>query len=245
MMGTVTGWHTYSDVDVTLNGFVARIDDSAAKPGILLVHGGGGLDSHAKAQAVRYAGLGYVVLACDMFGPGIGGDRDRVVQTLLSLRDDPSALGRRGLAGLEALRSLPNVDGRCAAVGFCFGGMAVLTLARQGADLAGVVSMHGSLGTARSAAPGAITARILACHGASDPHVPLADVTAFIEEMTNAQADWQLLVFGKAVHGFTHADALPVDNPCVAYDALADRRSFDAARRFFEELFVPADSGGG
>ena len=78
-----------------------------------------------------------------MFGPLIAGDRERIVQTLLELRDDPSALGRRGRAGLDALRSLPDVDGRCAAIGFCFGGM--VALARQGADLVGAISTDGSL----------------------------------------------------------------------------------------------------
>jgi dienelactone hydrolase len=123
--------------------------------------------------------------------------------------------------------------------------MTVITLARQGSDLAGVISMHGALATPRRAEPGAVRAKVLACHGAQDPHVPVADVTAFMEEMTNAGADWQLIAYGNAVHGFTHADAVPGAIPGVEYDQATDRRSFEAARQFLAELFpgsvAPAD----
>ena len=124
-----------------------------------------------------------------------------------------------------------------AAVGFCFGGMAALALARAGTDLtgaelAGAVSIHGSLATSRPAEPGAVTARILVCHGAADPHVPLGDVTAFAAEMDHVAADWQLIMYGRAQHGFTHRHAVPGAMPGVAYDRLADERSFAAARAF-------------
>jgi dienelactone hydrolase len=113
--------------------------------------------------------------------------------------------------------------------------MAALALARAGAGLAGVVSIHGSLATSRPAEPGAVTARILVCHGAADPHVPLGDVTAFAAEMDHAEADWQLVMYGRAAHGFTHRDAVPGTTPGVAYDRLADERSFAAARAFLAE----------
>src|SRR5215472_6294567 len=206
------------------------------RPGILLVHGGAGLDAHARSQADRYAATGYVVLACDMFGSGVAGDRERVISCLTSLRDDPGRLADRGMAGLTALSQCPEADGRFAAVGFCFGGLAVLTLARSGADVMGVVSIHGSLATVKPAAPGAVRAKVLACHGALDPHVPLADVTGFAEEMDHARADWQLIMYGGAMHGFTHEHATPGAIPGVAYDAPADRRSFAAARTFLAEV---------
>jgi dienelactone hydrolase len=154
---------------------------------------------------------------------------------LMELRDDPQRLSRRAQAGLTALAGCPEADGPFAAVGFCFGGLAVLTLARSGADLRGVVSIHGSLATAKAAQPGMVKAKVLACHGALDPHVPLADVTRFAEEMSDAQADWQLIMYGGAMHGFTHEHAVPGAIPGVAYDALADQRSFLAARTFLAE----------
>ena len=231
---------SYRDLDVPLTG-VFCWDDAwdGPRPGILLVHGGAGLDAHAREQACRYSALGYAVLACDMFGDGIAGDRERVMACLLALRDDPGLLVRRGQAGLTALSGCPEAAGPTAAVGFCFGGMAVLALARSGADLAGVVSIHGSLATSAPARAGAVTAKVLACHGAADPHVPPADVAAFAEEMNRAEADWQLIMYGRAQHGFTHRHAVPGAMPGVAYDRLADERSFAAARAFLAEALAP------
>jgi dienelactone hydrolase len=250
----------YDDLGLPLAG-VLRWDEArdGPRPGILLIHGGAGLDEHAREQGRRYAGIGYTVLACDMFGPGVAGNRERVMACLLALRDDPELLVRRARAGLTALAGCPETAGRLAAVGFCFGGMAALALARAGTDpagadpagtdpagaglagagLAGVVSIHGSLATTRPAVPGAMTARILVCHGASDPYVPAGDVTAFAEEMNQADADWELVMYGRALHGFTHRDAVPGaprTMPGVAYDRLADERSFAAARAFLAEV---------
>jgi dienelactone hydrolase len=237
---------SYRDLDTSLTGLFCWNDaQERQRPGILLIHGGAVLDSHAREQACRYAALGYAVLACDMFGDGIAGDRERVMTCLLALRDDPDLLVRRGRAGLAALASCPEAAEPTAVVGFCFGGMAALALARAGAklastDLAGVVSIHGSLATSAPARPGgAVTAKILACHGAADPHVPPADVAAFAEEMNHAEADWQLVMYGGALHGFTHKHAVPGATPGVAYDRLADERSFEAARAFLAEALAP------
>jgi dienelactone hydrolase len=181
-----------------------------------------------------------------MFGPGVAGNRERVMACLLALRDDPALLVRRARAGLTALGGCPEAAGRLAAVGFRFGGMAALALARAGTDqadagLAAVVSIHGSLATSRPARPGAVTARVLVCHGAADPHVPLGDVAALAAEMDRAEADWQLVMYGRAEHGFTHRDAVPGAPdamPGVAYDRLADERSFAAVRTFLAEALA-------
>lgn len=228
---------TYDDLDVRLTG-VLHWDAArdAPAPGILLIHGGAGLDDHARGQARRYARLGYTVLACDMYGPGVAGDRERVIACLTALRDDPAFLVRRGRAGLTALSGCPEAAGSTAAIGFCFGGMAALTLARSGgAGLAAAVSVHGSLTTPEPAKPGAVTAKILACHGTADPHVPMGDVAAFAAEMDHAGADWRLVAYGRALHGFTHEDAVPGAIPGVAYDRLADERSFADIRAFLAE----------
>jgi dienelactone hydrolase len=228
----------YHDLDIPLIGVLCRDEKlRGQRPGLLLIHGGAGLDEHARGQARRYAALGYTVFACDMFGEGIAGDRNRVIGCLTALRDDPAFLVRRARAGLAALASSADISGRVAAVGFCFGGLAALTLARAGEPLAGVVSIHGSLATATPAEPGAVRARLLVCHGALDPHVPLADVTAFAAEMDRAGADWQLIMYGGARHGFTHTDAIPGAIPGVGYDARADSRSFLAARDFLAEAY--------
>lgn len=229
----------YEDEGTSLEGVLAwDASMSGERPGILLVHGGAGLDDHAREQARRYAALGYAVLACDMFGEGVTGVRDSMVARLSEFRDEPELMRRRAVAGLNALASCPEVGGRLGAVGFCFGGLVALTLARFGTDLAGVVSMHGSLATKLPARPGEVKAKVLACHGAIDPFVPLADVTPFAEEMTHAEADWQLIMYGGAKHGFTHRGTDPDVLPGVAYHEPTDRRSFAAARSFFEEVFA-------
>ena len=229
----------YRDLETPLTGVLCRDETLAgARPGILLVHGGAGLDEHARQQARRYAALGYVVFAGDMLGDGVAGDRDRVIGCLTALRDDPALLVRRTRAGLAALAGCPGTDGRAAAVGFCFGGLAVLQLARSGEPMAAAVSIHGSLGTSGPAEPGSVRARLLVCHGALDPHVPLADVAAFAKEVNDAGADWQLIMYGGAMHGFTHASARPGAVPGVAYDEPADQRSFAAARGFLAEAFA-------
>jgi dienelactone hydrolase len=226
----------YHDAETALTGMLYRDNAQRGKrPGVLLFHGGAGLDDHARDQAQRWAALGYVVLACDMYGDGVTGDRRRVMSCLTALRDDPALLVRRGRAGLEALRGCPDTDGRFAAVGFCFGGMAALALARSGEAIAGAISIHGSLRTSSPAQPHTIRTKILVCHGAADPHIPLEDVTAFTREMEDAHADWQLVMYGGAVHGFTHRHAQPGATPGVAYDERADRRSFATARRFLAE----------
>jgi dienelactone hydrolase len=236
---TAVDW-PYCDQETLLTGVLCRAETLPGEhPGILLVHGGAGLDGHARGQARRYAALGYAVLACDMFGDGVAGDRERIISCLMALRDDPAFMVRRAQAGLAALSQYPGAGSPVAAVGFCFGGMVALTLARSGAHIAGAVSIHGTLATTQRAEPGAVRARVLACHGAADPHVPPADVTAFSEEMNNAGADWQLIMYGGALHGFTHADAVAGKIPGVAYDQLADSRSFAATASFLADVLSP------
>jgi dienelactone hydrolase len=230
---------TYGDGNVSLTGFFAwdemRTD---RRPGIIVVHGGAGLDNHAKSRAERLAELGFVVFACDMYGDGVAGDRQRVLSRIKELTGDPNRLCQRARAGIEVLASHPQVDGRLAAVGYCFGGMTVLELARAGIELAAVVSIHGSLRTTRPAQAAAVKAKILVCHGALDPHVPASDVTGFMDEMNLAGADYQLIVYGGAMHGFTHEDAAMFQAPGVAYHPVADARSSTAMQVFFDQVFA-------
>lgn len=232
----------YQDEETPLTGVLCRDEAvQGTRPGVLLVHGGAGLDEHARRQARRYAALGYVVFACDMLGDGVAGDRSRVISRLTALRDNPQFMVRRAQAGLAALSRYPGAGGAAAVIGFCFGGMVALTLARSGEPLAGAVSIHGSLAAAQRAEPGVVRTRMLVCHGALDPHVPLSDVTAFAEEMNAADADWQLIMYGGALHGFTHADAASGTVPGVAYHPRADTRSFAAVRAFLADVFASSE----
>jgi dienelactone hydrolase len=239
MTTQVTQTLSYHDADTPLTGVLVRDEASVGpRPAIMIIHGGAGLDDHARDQAHRYADLGYTVLACDMYGDGVAGDRAKIVAQATSLRDDPALLVRRARAGLQVLADCPDASDAVAAIGFCFGGMAALTLARSGADLAAAVSIHGTLTTVAPAEPGAISAKILVCHGASDPHVPMTDVVAFTDEMNHAAADWQLNIYGGALHGFTHRHATAGAVPGVAYDPIADERSYAATRAFLTAALI-------
>jgi len=227
----------YSDGDAELSGILFWDESQNAKrPGILVVHGGAGLDDHAQNRAKHFAKLGYVAFACDMYGEGIAGNRERIMARIAELRADSERIPQRANAAIAQLRSHPLVDSRIAAVGYCFGGMAVLELARSGAALRGAVSVHGSLDTKRPATRDTIQAKVLVCHGALDPHVPMTHVPAFADEMKNANADWQLLIYGNAMHGFTHQGDSKI--PGVAYHAQSDARSWRAIETFFAELFA-------
>lgn len=228
----------YRDGGETLNGvFAWDATLPGRRPGVLVVHGGAGLDDHARGRARRFAEGGFVAFACDMYGESVKGSRDRVMQHIGELRRNRDALVRRARAAIDALAAHPLVDGRLAAVGYCFGGMVVLELARAGLAFGGVVSVHGSLETMRQAEPAAIKSPILVCHGALDPHVPMTQVTAFTEEMNRVGANYQLIVYGGAMHGFTHEAAITPANG-VAYHALTDRRSSKAIEVFFNEMFA-------
>jgi dienelactone hydrolase len=226
----------YRDGETELTGeFAWNAERQEKRPGILVLHGGAGLDSHAKGRAKRLAELGYIAFACDMYGNGVAGDRQRVMARIAELRDDTAKLCQRATAGVDVLLSHPQVDRRIAVVGYCFGGMVALELARSGAEIVGAVSVHGSLGTQRPAQAGAVKAKILVCHGALDPHVPMTQVNAFEQEMNDAGADWQLIVYGGAMHGFTHESGPTL--PGVGYHAAADSRSGAAIQHFLSELF--------
>jgi dienelactone hydrolase len=228
---------TYKDADTTLNGIFFWDESLTTKrPGVLVVHGGAGLDDHAKNRALRFAELGYVAFACDMYGEGVAGNRERIVACITELRAESDRLPRRATAGLDVLRTHLLTSHHIAAVGYCFGGMTVLELARSGAPIDAIVSVHGSLDTKHPSAPAGIKAKLLVLHGALDPHVPLPHVTAFADEMKIANADWQLIIFGNAQHGFTHEDKWNV--PGVAYHAPSDARSWRAIECFFSEIFA-------
>src|SRR5262249_550795 len=152
------------------------------------------------------------------------GHRERIMRQIGELRNNRAALLRRLEPAIDILSSRPDVDGRLAAVGYCLGGMVVLEYARGGSMLSGVVSVHAGLETFPPAEPQSIHSRILVCHGALDPHVPMSQVTAFVEEMKAAGADYQLIVYGAAMHGFTHETATG-QQPGVLYHAQTDARS--------------------
>ena len=198
---------------------------------MLVIHGGAGLDAHARKQAQRFAEAGYVVFACDLYGADVAGHRERVLGEITAFRADRARLTARVTAGLDVLASDAQLDGRVAVVGYCFGGLAALELARSGVALAAIVSVHGTLTTTQPVGAGVIRTPILVCQGARDPHCSLADAMGFADEMTSLAADWEMAIYGNAMHGFTHEDAKG-QMPGVLYDADADARSGSAIQAF-------------
>ena len=232
---------TYLDAGVTLKGFVAYDDKITGKrPGVLVMPEAFGLGKNAKARAQRLAELGYVGFGGDPFGDGQEftnlQDAMKVAGALMA---DPTKFRARARAGLDKLASLPQVDSsRLAAIGYCMGGTFALELARDGAPLRGVVSFHGGLQTQRPAAEDAVKAKVLVCHGSDDPMITLAHVGGFVDEMTKARADWELISYGNTVHSFTNPDADGSMLPGIKFNAQSDARSWLAMQSFFNEIFA-------
>ena len=203
-----------------------------ARPGILVFHGGAGPGEHERARARRLAELGYVAFVPDLFGETFE-SRAHGMAVISGLVAEPAILRERVNAALQRIRREPSVDPkRTGAIGFCFGGLAALELARSGADVDAVVSFHGGLQAAMPAHANAIVCKILVCTGAVDPFVTREQRAAFEDEMTNANVDWQMLVHGGAQHGFTETTA--VARPGCSYHAGADRASWSAMQAHFD-----------
>ena len=230
----------YKQGGTVLEGFLAYDDAVAGKrPGVLVVHEWMGLNPYAKKRAEQLAGLGYVAFACDIYGKGVRPRDSKEAAALAGkYKGDRALLRARAAAGLDVLTKHSRVDpGRIAALGYCFGGMTALELARSGAALAGAVSFHGVLDTPTPEDARKIKGKVLALHGADDPSVPPAQVTAFEDEMRKAGVDWQLVAYGGAVHGFTNPENGNDSSKGVAYNEKADRRSWEAMKAFFAEIF--------
>jgi dienelactone hydrolase len=229
----------YREGDTELEGHLALpAYDTARKPVVLVAHAWRGQTDFERDKAEALASLGWVGLALDVYGKGVTGTNDAECAELMQpLLDDRALLQRRLLAGLEAARSHPRVDGsHVAAIGFCFGGLAVLDLARSGAELRGVVAFHG-LFHPNGLRKREIKARVLALHGFDDPMAKPEQMVAFGREMTEAKVDWQIHAYGNTVHAFTNPQANDPAHGTV-FDAKADRRSWAAMRAFLDEAFA-------
>jgi len=230
----------YRQGDIVLQGFVAW-DDAARgrRPGVLVVHEWWGHNEHARNQARRLAEAGYVGFALDMYGKGKVTSHPQEAQAFVSeATKDPAVLAARFNAALEQLKRDPHVDTtRIAAVGYCFGGAVVLGMARAGADLAAVVTFHGALATTSPAQPGKVKARILVLTGGADPFVPPEQVEAFKREMQAAGARFDVVTYPGVKHGFTNPEAANYGMPQLAFDATADRESWAAMLKLFQEVW--------
>ena len=231
---------SYADGATKLAGYVARPAAAKGKvPGVVVVHQWMGLTDHERRVSDDLAKLGYLVLAADIYGEGVrpasAGEAGKLAGTY---KGDRALYRRRIAAALEALKAQQGVDpSRLAVIGFCFGGTGALEAARGGLPVKGVVSFHGGLDVPADYKPGSITAKVLVCHGADDPFVPVKEVADFQDEMRKAKADYVFVAYAGAVHAFTQKEAGNDNTKGAAYNEAAHRRSWQHMKDFLKEIF--------
>jgi dienelactone hydrolase len=227
---------TFQHDGVELVGQIATPAARGPHAAVMVMHSAHGLGEQVREKVRALARLGYAAVATDMYGGGeYHADPQASGKALLELLNAPERLRARVLAWHRHLKERPEVDPqRIAAIGFCFGGLCVLELARTGADLKAVVSFHGLLTTAMPAQRGAIKARIAIYTGGKDPYAPPEHVEALRQELTAAEARYQLTVFDDACHAFTDPGANSMGRAGIAYDAVADRVSWAGAVALLE-----------
>lgn len=222
--------------DVFDGAWIADDARSGRQPTVLVFHGWEGRSPAQEAIAKQLASMGYAGFACDVFGNGVRGDMAADNSHLIAPYLNDRALLRRRLVGtVEAVRALPYVDAdRIAAIGFCFGGLCVLDLARAGIDVRGVASFHGMFHKPHGLPEERIKAKVVAYHGWDDPMAPPTDVLALAKEMTDAGADWQLHAFGHTMHAFM---AVGANRPQagIQYNERSAKRAWAALQSFLAE----------
>ncbi|BBL60340.1 dienelactone hydrolase family protein [Methylomonas koyamae] len=234
---------SYQAGGTTFKGYLAWDDAKGEKqPGVLVVHEWWGLNDYAKQRAKMLAELGYTALAVDMYGDGKFSEHAAEASAFMASVVERAGVSEQRFAAAEAfLKRQPSVDpGKIAAIGYCFGGATVLNMARQGADLAAVVSFHGNLVSKTPAQAGKVNAKILILNGAADEFVTADSIAAFETEMTKAGADYRFVNYPGVRHGFTNPDADRLgkaNNLPIAYDADADRQSWAAMQELFRQVF--------
>jgi dienelactone hydrolase len=229
----------YTQGETPLQGYLAWNDSLPGKrPGVLVVHEWWGHNEHARHQAERLARAGYVAFALDMFGKGkVTTHPDEAQAFVAEATKDLAVVNARFEAAREQLVRDPHVDPeRIAAIGYCFGGAVALSQARAGADLKAVVTFHGALATEHPAEKGKVKARILVLTGTADPFVPPDQVAALEKEMKAAGARFRVIRYPGVKHSFTNPDAGKMGMEQLAYNAEADRQSWNAMLELFKKV---------
>jgi dienelactone hydrolase len=221
-----------------LEGVLVGRRDNAPRPTVIVFPTVAGVSELELGFANQLVELGFNGFVADLFGKQFrGAPRPVMREQMDRLLVDRAALRRRLLAVLEQVRGLEGVEAQnIAAVGYCFGGLCALDLARSGAEIVGAASFHG-LFDPTGLEPNPIRAKIVAFHGWDDPMVPPDKVVALATELTAAGADWQIHAYGNVRHGFTNPGADALGNDAVRYNALAAERSWTSLINFLEELF--------
>ncbi len=230
----------YREKDTVLEGYLAYDDAFKGKrPGVLVAHQWMGLGDYEKRRAEMLAEMGYVAFALDIYGKGVRPMDAKAAGALSgSFKANRPLWRERARAAAITLRKQPLVDTkRLAIIGYCFGGGTALELARSGADLDGFVSFHGSLDTPTPADAKNIKGEVLVLHGAIDPYSPPETVDALSKEMEAARVPYEIELYGGAVHSFTEREAGTDISKGAAYNEKADKRSWQAMKDLFAQIF--------
>jgi dienelactone hydrolase len=231
---------SYTHDGVTFKGHLAWDDAAQGKrPGVLVVHEWWGLNEYARKRAEQLAGMGFVAFACDMYGEGKVTEHPKEAAAMATeVRKNIKAWQGRAQAALKILADAEHVDGKqLAAIGYCFGGSTALQLAYTGADLAAVCTFHAAVPTPEPEQAKGIKAKLLLCHGAADPFVKDETLQKAREAFEAAQVDYEMNYYGRAEHSFTVPDIGRVGVKGLAYNAEADRRSWQDMQQLFREAF--------
>ena len=229
----------YKDGDILLEAYMAWDESSSdRRPGVLISHAWAGRGELEESKAEMLAELGYVAFALDLYGKGVKGSNPEQNTALMQpLLDDRALLQQRMQLALEHIRKQKEVDvERVAALGFCFGGLCVLDLARTGADILGAASFHGLFSSPGNTGDNKISAKVLVMHGWDDPMATPDQVLSLADELSTMEADWQIHAYGNTMHAFTNPAADDRKMGTV-YDADADRRSWQSLQLFLAEIF--------
>lgn len=213
---------------VRLEGAVAVPQGEGPFPAVLVMHSAVGLNDFYRSKPALLAAQGWLAVATNMYGAEVDPASEASYGAAFgALTADPARLRERVVAWFDAVRARPDVDpGRVAAIGYCFGGMCVLELARSGAEVKAVVSYHGILKTHAPAQAGAVRGIVSAYCGAADPYAPIEDITALRKELEAAGARYEMHVLGDVAHGFTDPHAAGHGMPGIAYDRIAEKVSW-------------------
>ena len=237
-MSLVTESIRYSHNGTEFEGYLAWDDaHDRPRPLVTVSHAWAGRTDFENGKAQALAAMGYAGFAIDVYGAGVTGSNAEENTALMTpLLEDRSELLARLRAGIAAGSAHAAVDAsRVASMGYCFGGLCALDLARSGDSLAGCISLHG-LFAPPSWPVERIKAKVLILHGWDDPMAKPDTVLSVSEELSKAGADWQLVAYGNTLHAFTNPQANDRDFGTV-YDADADRRSWQALTEFLREVF--------
>ncbi len=229
----------YYDTDLLCNGFIAY--ESAQKgpqPTVLIVHAFDGITDHIRNYAKKVAAAGYTAFCVDMFGGGkTATDMDSCMGLIMPFLNDRALLQRRILAGFAACKEQDVVDSaQIMAMGFCFGGMCALDLARAGADIKAVAALHSVLAAPENVRQGDFTAKVLILHGYDDPQVGPDQLPVIAKELNDKQVDWQFVYFSHTKHSYTEPKAADIGSPESGreYNATSAHRAWAYCQLFFE-----------